>query len=257
MLRNTLGIVFNSGARLPVLGARMARCTVPDYLVIDEVHDLRPVLKSVTWCDGAGAFASTLPNSCTILLLRHPCGQIASILHGVEERRFALQSGGDMPFNEEQTTMFASARGVGEREFQALPAVAKYAWGWLAFNETAFAALAGQPNVRVVVYEDLCARPQAVTRELFAFAGLAWNSATDGFLARSTTHGRKSHYYSVFQDSSAVANRWHSTMTPEDQAAVRAVVRGSKLARFWPDDFDQPEDAAVLGTSMPDAILAN
>lgn len=241
-MRHALVMFVNVCARLPVLGACIRRCPISDLVWIEGERDLRPVLKSITWCNGAGVFADALPNSCTILILRHPCGQIASLLRGAEQRRFELRSGYDMPFDELQTTRFAAARGVGEGEFEALPAAAKYAWAWLAFNETAFAALDGRPNTRIVLYEDLCARPQAVIRELFAFVGLAWNSSTEAFLTRSTRSGRNSGYYSVFQDPSTAANRWRSTMTPQDQAAVCAVVGSSKLAQFWPDDFDKPDD---------------
>jgi hypothetical protein len=238
MVRSALCFFLHFCTRLPVVRVWMTRCTVPDLGITGDKQGLVPVLKSVTWCDGVGIFADGLPDSHTIFILRHPCAQIASVLRGVEQRRFELRARYDMPFNEAQVTSFAAARGVGRKEFQALPVAAKYAWAWLAFNETAFAALAGRPNVRMVLYEDLCNRPEAVTRELFAFVGLVWNPATEAFLARSTKRGRRSHYYSVLQDPSATANRWRSTMTPQDQAAVRAVVRASKLAQFWSDDFD-------------------
>jgi hypothetical protein len=210
---------------------------VPDFAMIDNAPGLRAVLKSISWSDGAEA-AATLPNIRIIFIVRHPCGQIASVLHGIRERRFDLRKTG-MPYHEERAMEFAAGHDVRTAAFRALPDVAKYAWGWVAFNETAFAALANRPNVRTVLYEDLCMRPEAIARELFDFSGLNWNPNTEAFLARSTTHTRKSRYYDVFQDTAGVMDRWRTTMTAPDQALVRAVVQRFSVSHFWRDDIDQ------------------
>jgi hypothetical protein len=235
-LRYVLSRALITAAGLPAFRSALAQSSLPDAAAFDEAPGLRAVWKSVAWCQGAGVFARSLPNSRTILLLRHPCGQIDSLLRGARQRRFDLQGGADMPFDEELTIRFAAGRGVSNAEFQTLSDAAKYAWAWLAFNETAFAALAEQPNARIVRYEDLCSRPEAVTRDLFTFTGLDWSPSTANFLAKSTRGGRKSRYYSVFQDTIVVASRWREDMAPQDQAAVGAVVRSSALSRFWPED---------------------
>lgn len=236
VLRDMLSAALAAGACLPAVGSSFERARLPDFVAIDRARGLRPVLKSITWCHGAAAFAHALPESRTVLILRHPCGQVASVMRGARHRRFSLREAGtDMPYDEAQTMEFAGSRGVGNAAFQALPNAAKYAWSWLAFNEAALDALAGQPNACTVLYEDLCARPEPMTRELFAFAGLIWNPQTEAFLARSTSYTGRGGYYGVFQDTISVAERWRGTMVPEDQAAVRAVVQHSRLARLWPD----------------------
>ena len=140
-----------------------------------------------------------------------------------------------MPFDEAATIRFATARGTAEPAFQALPDAAKYAWSWRAFNEPAYAALAPQPNVQVVLYEALCAEPEALSRRILRFAGLDWNSQTEDFVARSTSHQGKAGYHAIFRNAVASAEIWRTTMPPADQAAVRSVAAASPLARFWPD----------------------
>jgi hypothetical protein len=241
-LRNGLNVVMSTLARLPGIGSGVNRLNLPDLAAIDRAPGIRGVVKSISWCDGAGAFASSLPDSRTVLILRHPCGQVASIMRGARQRRFTLREPGtDMPFDEVQATAFAAQRGVDNAAFQALPDAAKYAWSWLAFNETACAGLAGRPNARTILYEDLCARPEQETRSLFAFAGLDWNAQTARFLEQSTSRSDSASYYAVFRDSIAAAQRWRSTMSAQDQDAVHAVVKQSRLAHLWPDIADSTQ----------------
>ena len=143
----------------------------------------RVAIKSVRWAEGAAILARTLPASRTIFILRHPCGQVASVMRGHRQRRFDLKTEGtDMPFDEAAARPFAAAHGISDQSFQALPDAAKYAWSWRAFNEPAYASLAAQPNVHVVLYEALCARPQTQARRILTFAGLDWNAQTENFV---------------------------------------------------------------------------
>jgi len=196
----------------------------------------RIAIKSVRWVTGAPVLARSVPASRTIFILRHPCGQVASVMRGNRQKRFDLRTAGtDMPFDEAHAVVYAAAHGVDEPAFQALPDAAKYAWSWRAFNEPAYDALASRPNVHIVLYEALCADPEALTHHLLDFVGLDWNEQTAEFVARSTTHQGNAGYYAVFQNAVAAAERWRDTMPLADQDAVRAVLASSPLARFWPD----------------------
>jgi hypothetical protein len=232
-LRTLFSGAVRAASRLPPPLDRLARVRIPDLM-----HHPAPrvAIKSVRWAEGAAILARTLPASRTIFILRHPCGQVASVMRGSSQRRFDLKTEGtDMPFDEAAALPFAAARGVGDRAFQALGEAAKYAWSWRAFNEPAYAALAAQPNVHVVLYEALCARPDAQARRILTFAGLAWNAQTEDFVTRSTVHRGKAGYYTILRHAVAAAEAWRTTMPPADQQAVRSVVAASPLARFWPD----------------------
>ena len=81
----------------------------------------------------------------------------------------------------------------------------------------------------------MCANPTGQLHEILAFAGLSRHAQTERFLARSTSHDGPAGYYAVLRNSIASAERWRTEMTPGDKAAVRAVVHGSPLLRYWPD----------------------
>ncbi len=213
------------------------RFSVPDF-----GRAKRLVVKSIDWCDGVDALARALPDSRVVVILRHPCGQVASVMRGNRQGRFALREPGtDMPFNEAPTVRFAAERGLPEADFQALPDASKYALDWVRFNETALRALQGLPNVRIVVYEELCAAPAAIARDLFAHCGLNWSPQTEDFIARSTTDPGSEGYYAVFRDSIEAAERWRSTMIAADREAVEWIVRQTALRQFWSDLASTPE----------------
>lgn len=230
-LRNGLTALLAAGSRLTVMGRTFARFNVPDF---GRPHRL--AVKSIDFCDNVGAFARELPAARIIVILRHPCGQVASVMRGNARGRFGLREPGtDMPFQEAHTLEFAAERGLDDPTFQALPDAAKYAWDWVRFNETALRPLHGQANARIVIYEELCANPRKVAREMLTFCGLDWNDQSEAFIERSSNDDRATGYYAVFRNSIAAADRWRTTMSADDQEAVREVVRQSPLRQFWPD----------------------
>jgi LPS sulfotransferase NodH len=223
---------------LAYAGAAAGRIGVPVWPIPDlgDVGSGRVVIKSVRLSSGIGDFARAYPAGRAVLILRHPCGQVASVMRGTRNRQFALaQPGTDMPFDEAEAVRFAARHGMAEAAFVSLPDAAKYAWSWRAFNETALAAISGLSNARVVIYEELCARPVVAARAILEFAGLTWHRQTETFLGQSTNHDGPAGYYAVVRNSVAAADRWRTAMGPEDQDAVRAVVRCSPLRRYWAD----------------------
>jgi hypothetical protein len=231
--RTVLAIAVSAAARMPAPFKSLGRLRLPDLAA-------RPIprltIKSVDWSANAAILAQTLPDSHTVFILRHPCGQVASVMHGNRQNRFDLRTEGtDMPFDEAATLRYAATQGIDAAQFQALPDAAKYAWSWRAFNEPTYAALAPQPNVHIVLYEALCADPETMSRRILKFTNLDWNPQTRAFVARSTEHQGKAGYHAIFRNAVAAAENWRTSMPPTHQAAVRSVVATSPLARFWPD----------------------
>jgi hypothetical protein len=231
--RWVIAAAVTAAGRMPPPFSIAARLNIPDFGTRPVV---RVVVKSIDWGEGASVLVHALPDSRTIFILRHPCGQVASVMRGNRQNRFDLQTNGtNMPFDEAGAIRFARSHGIDEPEFQALPDAAKYAWAWRSYNEPAYAALAAQPNVHVVLYEALCAEPEALSRRILAFAKLNWNRQTQDFVARSTIHSGQAGYYAIFRNTAASAEAWRGKMAPSEQEAVRSVVASSPLARFWPD----------------------
>jgi hypothetical protein len=207
---------------------------LPDMIMPRDWRLVRPAIKLVNW--DATAVAGTMPDTRCVLILRHPCGQIASLMTGLAANYFLVP--GDKPGSPVDLTLaaaWAACHGVDATAFGALPDAAQLAWNWRAFNEPAAAGLRGLPNAQIVIYEELCRRPEAVARALFAFAGLGWASSTAAFLRSSTRQDRMTDYYDVFRDTGLVADRWRHTMSQADQDAVRSVLSNSPLAGCWTD----------------------
>ena len=167
---------------------------LPDLIAIGRRKTIRAALKLVNW-DGSTA-ASTMPDCRCCLILRHPCGQIASTQAGeagqavsaTGRHRFVREAG--LPSDIRRAAAFAASRGVDAAAYEALPNAGKLAWVWRAFNEPLVAGLRNLPNTKIVVYEDLCRNPEAVARNLFAFADLDWSAQTSAFLDSSTNSER-------------------------------------------------------------------
>lgn len=232
LARVALAYGMMAAARLPLPLPQAPRWPVPD---LGDTRKARIVIKTVEWCDGIGLAARHLPDSRTVVILRRPGGQVFSVMRGARQRRFELRQSGDMPLNEQRAMAHAARYGIDRATFMTLPEAARYAWDWVAFNEAIEQGIAGRPNVRTVLYEDLCERPDELARELLGFAGLPWNLQTEAFVRESTTASTEGSYYGVVRDALRAANRWRTEMPLSDQEAVAAVARRSSLARHWPD----------------------
>ncbi len=213
--------------------------TIPD---MGDIGKANIVIKSVHWSEGIHLGTRDVPTNRTILIVRDACGHVWSMMRGMRQNRFELRNGGALPINAIAAMACAERYGVTSRQFDDLPDVARYAWGWVAFNESALTSLDGLANFKVLRYEDLCEQPEAVARDLFAFAGLGWHAQTENFLNRSTHYEGPSRYYGVFQDTQAVAHRWRTEMDPADISAVEEIVALSPASRWF---STLPETRAV------------
>ena len=74
--------------------------------------------------------------------------------------------------------------------------------------------LAVQPNAHVVLYEALCAEPEALARRIMTFAGLDWTPQTEDFVRRSSAHQGPAGYYALFRNAMTAAEAWRNTMSP-------------------------------------------
>lgn len=205
------------------------RIGLPDLIGPGRRNTVRPVVKLVSW-DGT-PLVRTMPDARAAFIIRHPCGQIASILAGLAGKRIGGESeGADVAVH---GRAWAARHGIDSARFDALRQAERFAWAWRAFNEPAVQGMAALPNAKIVVYEDLCSDPVSVARALFAFAGLDWHQQTDAFVQHSTQGKRSAGYFDVFRKTAVVADSWKQRLLPADRDAVLAVVKDSPLAAYW------------------------
>ena len=203
---------------------------IPDLIDPARHPELRVVIKSVSSRGRARLFAEALPGARIIFILRDPWGQVASMQRGAALGKFEE----NVPVAELLETEQAARYGLTEAGLAGLPKVEQFAWNWAILNEKAIDDLGGLDRVKILKYQDLCEDPLEQARELLAFAGLPWDSQTETFLRRSTTHTGPNRYYAVFQDTTAALYRWRQELSEDDQQRINRVVQATSLAPLCP-----------------------
>ena len=223
-----------------VLPRRQAlRLEVPDQ-IDPGAPAPRVVWKSINSIGRLGAVARVLPRPQCVLLVRHPCGQIASILRGHAEGKFeqALPSEHYRVFEALMDTDQARAHGLTLDGLRGLTPIERMAWRWVLFLEKALEDVAGLPHCRMLRYEDLCMHPLEQARELLAFTGLDWNPQTERFL-RDSTSVESAEYFGVRKDPQHSMSRWQSELSGEDAQRILDIVRRSPAGRLYLEEEAQ------------------
>lgn len=220
-----------------LIGRAVGEINVPEWMDRKDRCPIRPVWKSIESVGRFGVIARALPHSRAILILRHPCGHVASVLRGESAHKFT----GDT--TSEDWDLFdmllelpqAKRHGLTRAALEKMQAVERLAWRWVLFNEKALEECDALAHAHVLRYEDLCRAPADVAHDLFAFAELSWDAQTANFLQRSTTTERDA-YYSIFRNPEKSANRWRSELSADQIAQIMAVVDQSELRRYYSRD---------------------
>lgn len=241
LLRNAIGYAARA------LPRRLCeRVRVPD-LADPGARPPRLVWKSINSAGRLGALARRLPGARCLLLLRHPCGQIASVLRG-----YSSGTVRGLPPPSEQYRVLetllgtapARARGLTMDALRAMHPVERMAWRWVLFLEKAVADIAGLGNCRLLRYEELCAAPVDGARELFAFTGLAWHPRTEEFIRESTDRDSV-RYFGVRKDPGRSASRWRRELAEDDVRRIFGVVSQSPVGRLYTEEGTRPSQEPV------------
>ena len=195
----------------------------------------RMVWKSIESVARLGTISRLLPGTRGILLVRHPCGYVASVARGKRLRRFtdAESVGEDLGLLEQLCgTSTGEHYGVDPQRLRAMDPVERLAWQWVLTNDKALAETGTGGTIHVMTYEHLCADPPRAARELFEHAGLAMQAQSERFVAASTTRHR-SRYYSVFKDPLRTAHAWRDELPGDVQRAVARVTAPSRAGALF------------------------
>jgi hypothetical protein len=222
------------------------RVRVPDLVDPDRHPGPRLVWKSINSVGRLGALARLLPNARCLLLLRHPCGQIASVLRGYSSGMIQ----GPPPSEHYRVlemlldTDRARARGLTLDALRAMHPVERMAWRWVLLLEKAVADTASLANCRLLRYEDLCAAPVEGARELFGFTGLAWHTRTEEFI-RESTDGESERYFGLRKNPARSATKWQRELSEADARRIFYVTGSSPVGRLYPEERPEPSNAVV------------
>jgi len=166
-----------------------------------------------------------------ILLVRHPCGYVNSMLRGSQSGLLHLPDSPARRF----ATRSAARLGVTTTSLAGASKVELLAWTWLLQNAEAYSAIA--PTGITIKYDELARQPIEQAKTLFAKLGLSWAPQTEAYLDGSAR--RDGRYYSTYRLPSAAAGRWREELDNEAIASVRRIVTRDALGRsFFADESD-------------------
>lgn len=215
--------------------AGLARVTqaipIPDLVRGGSDASLPTVIKSVSLVDLAGLFAHANPELRTILIVRHPCGYVASQMRGISQGRFVQDDTSRQIIRSED----AKRRGLTLKHLAEMPIVERLAWEWLICNEKALNDLAGLSAAQIVRYPDLAENSVEVAQHLFTFAGISWHAETERFLHASQHSHSGYRYYSVFRDANFKddPDRWRQVLSDEQIQSILDIAADSRPGRLF------------------------
>ncbi|HEY0675683.1 MAG TPA: sulfotransferase [Immundisolibacter sp.] len=219
-----------------LLARLTGECPLPWVGRAGHGAQVQPVWKSIESLGRLRWLLAALAQARAIHLLRHPAGFVASVLRGESAGKFTAADPASEDFGLYEilaATPSAQRRGMDLATFRSMHPVERLAWRWVIYNE---AALAPDLTDRclAIPYEEVCREPQAMTRRMFAFAGLAWTPQTAAFVDASTGSDKDA-YYSVFKDPLKAANKWRDSLPADVVARIRAVVEGTAPGAYYAD----------------------
>lgn len=224
--------IYGARAVEKVVGKR-SWITVPDFSGAAERSDVRFVMKSVDSMGRLNLFARAVPEAKIVVVLRHPCGQVDSVMRGLKSGYLAQAAILAMARMEQ-----AKRRGLSEDSFRSMTLEQQLAWNWGLLNEKGLEDTEGHANVLVVRYEDLCVDPVGVARRMFEFTGLSWSEATERFLDVSSTYRGSERYFQVVRNSRRAAEKWREQLEPRQIEQILEVAGQTLPGRLYAPDAE-------------------
>ncbi len=230
--------------RTTIFAARIAsrvygEMPVTEWVDYDHLPSAPLVWKSVESAGRLGLFGASFSSSRGILVLRHPCGHLASLFRSVELGKVTARNSAFEDFGIVELllqTEQAHKYGLTMDHFRGMTPAQRLAWRWVVVNEKAIEDTSGLHNCRIVRYEDVCKDPIGASKELFRFALLSWAPQTERFIDTSTTTENAA-YYSIFKNPLRAANQWQSELDGQTIDQIMGVVRATSMSRYYGADI--------------------
>lgn len=207
---------------------------IPKRFTDEELNVLRICWKSVQATGRIPTFLHALPEASVVMILRHPCGFLASRIRGqshgfkpLRVQQWRLQGVEQLLYtsaSEGINLTIDAARKLNDVDLSVVH--------WALMNAKAIQDLESRENCATIRYESLCEDPTGVMRTTFRVVGLPWDPQTEQFLEQSTTQ-HSSRYYSVFKNPEKSANRWKSELSKDLQYRVAELVADSLPGRLF------------------------
>lgn len=184
------------------------------------------VWKSIESTKHLGLMLDAMPTARSILILRHPCGQIASAIRGEKNvPGFSrIDASEDIhAFEKLAASEVGQKHNLSLEKFEEMRPIERRAWRWALPYEKAMLQTKNNNRCMLVRYEDVAANPLLWAQKMFDFAGLEWSSQTESFIQQSATE-QNDDYYSVYKDSKITATRWQKELSMDDASMIMDIV---------------------------------
>ena len=215
-----ISFLKTGGRGLPMLN----RWVIPDFT---GSASLRVVIKSVSALGRTALYADAAPDSRIIHIIRHPCGHVASVLRGQELGKLTTIPLG---FCEADT---AAEYGLTVEKLEAMSVAERAAWRWVVMNHKAMRDTEGNARVMRLRYEDLCAAPIDVSKQLMEFTGLSWEPEIETFLLSSTSSEGPETFFGVYRYPLEAANKWQEQLAPEQIETIMDIVKDTPPGQLF------------------------
>lgn len=227
-LHNGLAFAAKSLAKVPGIERRVA---VPD-LIDPNAQAPVVVIKSVNSLNRARLFCEAQPGLRVVHILRHPCGVVASLLRGTQQRLMNSKVFFDSLYRMENVGRY----GLTRDDMQQRTPEEQFAFQWMVINDEVAHDMAGQPGYSLVRYEDLCLDTGKILDDLFSFCGLDDSAQTREFVENlEAQESGNAAYFSVMRSPRKAAFKWKQELTAEQIERVMAIVSRSDVGARYAD----------------------
>lgn len=205
-------------------------------------------LKETGWSSHLESIVAGLNPAKCILLVRHPCAIVSSMLDGIERK---LMNGPSQLFRQQWYENHRAKSYVVRNNITKEDVFAADTAIFIAMRLRVLYDIFNEildkfgDRVLVVVYEDIQSRPVEEAGKLFQELQLEFSEQTELFIKKSTgrlTPGwlhfllkdSKVPFYSVHRNSDFNPDKWKTKLPPNMISAIKQIVGEEHLEKFWP-----------------------
>lgn len=194
-----------------------------------DPEKIRLIMKSVSNFSRLGIFAHSSPQTRHIAVVRHPLGQVDSMLRGMKGGRFYDTK---ITFDWLLRCPDAGGLGLSESVMNKASDAERVAWLWTL--STNAAAKLDADNIRLVYYDNICVDPIGSFKELFEYSELDMPMATKNFLSSTTNTDGSDKYFGVNRVSADEPNKWRYQFSLAEQNRLWDIASRSAILSKLP-----------------------
>lgn len=205
------------------------------------------VIKETGWSVHLESIINGLQATAAILLVRHPCAIIASILRGIDNGLMRIPDEKTKKdwYGHHQSSPFLISTGYQEKDVLQMDILSFWALRLRVLFDIFLSFQAENPErAFFVIYEEIQNNPLTVVADLFERLDITLAQNVTSFIQEST--GRKSAslkslqkrgkraYFGVHRQGDYDPWRWRTQLSIAETAQISSIVGADIIEKFWP-----------------------